>query len=168
MAPPESVDINVFAAPDVNYKDNLLAVNYALDMVENRADSIYIIESPRLSTDTTKATATQASEAIEESGIDSSYAATYWPWIQIEDPTSNKFIYISPTAEVVKNIALTDNIAYSWYAPAGLNRGQVNCIRADVQLSRDDRDTLYDANINPINTVAQQGVTIQGQKTLQI
>jgi hypothetical protein len=168
MAPPESVDINVFAAPDVNYYDNLLAVNYALDMVENRADSIYIIESPRLSTDTTKATATQASEAIEESGIDSSYAATYWPWIQIEDPTSNKFIYISPTAEVVKNIALTDNIAYSWYAPAGLNRGQVNCIRADVQLSRDDRDTLYDANINPINTVAQQGVTIQGQKTLQI
>ena len=168
MAPPESVDINVFAAPDVNYMDNLLAVNYALDMVENRADSIYVIESPRLSTDTTKATATQASEAIEESGIDSSYAATYWPWIQIEDPTSNKFIYISPTAEVVKNIALTDNIAYSWYAPAGLNRGQVNCVRADVQLSRDDRDTLYDANINPINTVAQQGVTIQGQKTLQI
>ena len=168
MAPPESVDINVFAAPDVNYSDNLLAVNYALDMVEARADSIYIIESPRLSTDTTKATATDAAAAIEESGIDSSYAATYWPWIQIEDPTSNKYIYISPTAEVVKNIALTDNIAYSWFAPAGLNRGQVTCIRADVQLSRDDRDTLYDANINPINTVAQQGVTIQGQKTLQI
>jgi hypothetical protein len=168
MAPPESVDINVFAAPDVNYTDNLNAVNYCLTMVEDRADSIYVIESPRLSTDSAKATASQAAAAVEESGIDSSYAATYWPWIQIEDPTSNKFIYISPTAEVVKNIALTDNIAYSWYAPAGLNRGQVTCVRADINLSRDDRDTLYDANINPINTVAQQGVTIQGQKTMQI
>ncbi len=168
MAPPESVDINVFAAPDVNYSDNLNAVNYCLTMVEDRADSIYVIESPRLSTDSAKATASQAAAAVEESGIDSSYAATYWPWIQIEDPTSNKFIYISPTAEVVKNIALTDNIAYSWYAPAGLNRGQVTCVRADINLSRDDRDTLYDANINPINTVAQQGVTIQGQKTMQI
>jgi len=168
MAPPESVDINVFAAPDVNYTDNLNAVNYCLTMIEDRADSIYIIESPRLSTDTAKATAIEAASAVEASGIDSSYAATYWPWIQIEDPSSNKFIYISPTAEVVKNIALTDNIAYAWYAPAGLNRGQVTCVRADINLSRDDRDTLYDANINPINTVAQQGVTIQGQKTMQI
>lgn len=168
MAPPESVDINVFAAPDVNYNDNLGAVGYALSMIENRADSIYIIDSPRLSTDSTKATAVDAANAIQASAIDSSYAATYWPWIQIEDPTSNKFIYISPTAEVVRNIALTDNIAYQWFAPAGLSRGQVNCVRADINLSRDDRDTLYDANINPINTVAQQGVTIQGQKTLQI
>lgn len=168
MAPPESVDINVFAAPDVNYKDHLKAVNYGLSMVEERADSIYIIESPRLSTDTLKATAVDAATEIQASAIDSSYAATYWPWIQIEDPTSNKYIYISPTAEVVKSIALTDNIAYQWFAPAGINRGQVTCIRADINLSRDDRDTLYDANINPINTIAQQGVSIQGQKTLQI
>jgi hypothetical protein len=168
MAPPESVDINIFAAPDVNYQDHLTAVNYALSMVEQRADSLYIIESPRLSTDTLKATSIDAANAIQASAIDSSYAATYWPWIQIEDPTSNKFIYISPTAEVVRNIALTDNVAYQWFAPAGLSRGQVNCVRADINLSRDDRDTLYDVNINPINTVAQQGVTIQGQKTLQI
>jgi hypothetical protein len=168
MAPPESVDINVFAAPDVNYTDNLGAVSYALSMIENRADSIYIIDSPRISTDTSKGTAVDAANAIQASAIDSSYAATYWPWIQIADPTSNKFIYISPTAEVVRNIALTDNVAYQWFAPAGLSRGQVNCVRADINLSRDDRDTLYDANINPINTVAQQGVTIQGQKTLQI
>ena len=168
MAPPESVDINVFAAPDVNLYDDLVAVNYALTMVEDRADSMYIIETPRISTDTVKATAIEAAAIVEESGIDSSYAATYWPWIQIEDPSSSRYIFISPTAEVVKNIALTDNIAYAWYAPAGLTRGQVNCIRADINLSRDDRDTLYDANINPINTVAQQGVTIQGQKTMQI
>lgn len=168
MSPPETVDINIFATPDINYKDNLGAVNYSLSMVEQRADSLYIIDSPRISTDSVKATAIDAANEIQASAIDSSYAATYWPWIQIEDPTSNKYIYISPTAEVVRNIALTDNVAYQWFAPAGLSRGQVNCVRADINLSRDDRDTLYDANINPINTVAQQGVTIQGQKTLQI
>lgn len=168
MAPPETVDINIFATPDINYENNLGAVNYSLSMVEQRADSIYIIDSPRISTDTLKGTAVEAANAIQASAINSSYAATYWPWIQIEDPTSNKYIYISPTAEVVRNIALTDNVAYQWFAPAGISRGQVNCIRADINLSRDDRDTLYDANINPINTVAQQGVSIQGQKTLQI
>ncbi len=168
MAPPESVDINVFATPDINYQDELNAVSYSLEMVEGRADSIYIIDSPRISTSTVKGTSIEASEAIQESGIDSSYAATYWPWIQIEDPISYKYIYISPTAEVIKSIAYTDNTAYSWFAPAGSNRGQVSCVKADINLSRDDRDTLYDANINPINTTAQQGVSIQGQKTLQV
>jgi hypothetical protein len=54
MAPPESVDINVFAAPDVNYSDNLNAVNYCLTMIEDSGDSIYIIESTRLSYENAK------------------------------------------------------------------------------------------------------------------
>jgi phage tail sheath protein FI len=65
--------------------------------------------------------------------------------------------------------AFNDASGAEWFAPAGLNRGGIgSVIRAEKRLSADDRDTLYDANINPINTVAQQGVTIQGQKTLQI
>lgn len=44
----------------------------------------------------------------------------------------------------------------------------MQCIKADVKLTRDDRDNLYDVSINPINTTISEGVTIQGQKTLQI
>lgn len=166
----EAVDINVMAVPGIEYSNNETLCKYALALVEDRADTIYIMDSPRISTDTVKGTATAVVDALAETAIDSNYAATYWPWIQINDAATAKYVYIAPTAEVVKSIALTDNIAYPWYAPAGLIRGKMsaNVIRADIRLTRDDRDILYDGRVNPINTTLQDGVHILGQKTLQI
>jgi hypothetical protein len=167
---PEEVDINLFATPGINYSENEEVVKYALGKIEDRADTLYIIDSPRLSDTTTKGTPEEAVLTLQDTGIDSNYSATYWPWVQIEDQTSGKFVYIAPTAEVVKSIALTDNVAFPWFAPAGINRGTTssNVRRADVKLSQSQRDTLYEGRVNPIATFVQQGVVIYGQKTLQI
>ena len=131
---------------------------------------LYIIDSPRLTTSVAKGTPEEAVLGMQDTGIDSNYAATYWPWVQIEDQTSGQFVYLAPTAEVVKSIALTDNVAFPWFAPAGINRGTVgdSVRRADIKLSQNDRDTLYEGRINPIATFVQNGVVIYGQKTLQI
>jgi phage tail sheath protein FI len=64
-------------------------------------------------------------------------------------------------------MALTDNVSFPWFAPAGFNRGLADVIRAQLRLTQLDRDTLYESNINPIATFTQQGVVIYGQKTLQ-
>jgi hypothetical protein len=167
MAVPETVDINLFATPDCDWYNHYTAVDYGLSMIQNRADAVYVIDSPRYASDGSQDTAAIATD-LQGVGLDSNYAATYWPWIQIFDPTFQQFVFTSPTAQVVKSIALTDNVAYPWFAPAGLTRGKVDCVKADVKLTRDDRDNLYDVNINPINTTIQEGVTIQGQKTLQV
>ncbi len=168
MAAPEAIDINIFSTPGINFSDNLTLVNYGLEMVETRGDSFYIIDSPRVSTSLVKGTATEVVDLLDSTGIDSNCAGTYWPWIQINDAATAQFVYIAPTAEVVKSIAYTDNVAYPWFVPGGKNRGQVQCERADVRLTRDDRDVLYQGRINPINTTIQDGVLIWGQKTLQI
>jgi phage tail sheath protein FI len=161
---PEAVDINLFALPGVNFYDSANSVRYALNMVEERADSLYIIDAP------------QSSDALESdivvselasTGIDSNYAATYWPWVQILDQNLNQYVYIAPTAQVVQSIAYTDNVSYPWFAPAGFNRGLMNVTKAQLKLTKTDRDTLYDQRINPIATFVQQGVVIFGQKTLQ-
>ena len=54
----------------------------------------------------------------------------------------------------------TDNVAAPWFAPAGLNRGLAGAgiIRADIKLTRNDRDTLYNGRVNPIATFVQQGL----------
>ncbi len=170
MSNPEIVDINLFALPGINYKDHEAVVKYGLTMVENRADSIYIVDSPRISDSSAKGTASEAVSDLQDTGIDSNYAATYWPWIQINDANFNKFVYVSPTMEVVRAIALTDNVAYPWFAPAGFNRGVVSNLvqKADIKLTQTDRDTLYQDRINPISTFVQQGIVIFGQKTLQV
>jgi len=92
----------------------------------------------------------------------------YWPWVQINDTDNNVFIYVPPTRDVVRNIALTDNIAFPWFAVAGVQRGDVDAIKARVKLTQTDRDDLYDGRINPIATFASEGVKIWGNKTLQV
>lgn len=170
MANPEVVDINVFATPGVDFSNNNTIVRYALDIIEDRTDAIYVIDSPRLTSGSVKGTPEEVVSRLEATGIDSNYAATYWPWIQIADPNSGKYTYQAPTMMAVQTYALTDNIAAPWFAPAGLNRGLAGpqVIRADIRLNNNQRDTLYQGRVNPIATFVQQGVVIWGQKTLQV
>lgn len=167
---PEVVDINVFATPGIDFENNLELINYGLTMVETRTDSIYIIDSPRLTVGEEKGTAEQIASILDSTGIDTNYAATYWPWVQVQDPNTGRYSYQSPTLMVVKTLAYTDNVAAPWFAPAGINRGLASSsiIRADIRLSKEERDILYQARVNPIATFIQQGVVVWGQKTLQV
>jgi hypothetical protein len=174
---PEAVNINVFTTPGIDYVNNSNLVEAAIDMVEtDRADSIYIATTPDFNlflptyTDITEGLIypDEVVENLENTGIDSNYTATYYPWLLTRDTFNNTQIYIPPTAEVTKNLALTDNIAFPWFASAGYTRGLVNSIKARRKLTQDDRDTLYKGRINPIATFSDVGTVIWGNKTLQI
>ena len=67
----------------------------------------------------------------------------------------------------MRNIALTDNISFPWFASAGYTRGIVNAVKARKKLTLDERDTLYAGRINPIATYSDVGTIIWGNKTLQ-
>lgn len=166
FANPEQVTINLFATPGINFSDNNGLINEGINLVEVlRADSLYIIDAPDLSD--TPALAQDIVDLLDTTEIDSSYSAIYYPWIQIRDSVNNQNVYIPPTAEVVKSIAYNDNVAFPWFAPAGLQRGVTDAKRARRKLSQDERDTMYDGRINPMATFPETGVAIFGQKTLQ-
>lgn len=170
FANPEVTDINLFATPGVDFSNNEDIIKYTLDTIESRADSLYIIDAPRISTSAEKGTPEDVVSRLESTGIDSNYAATYWPWVQLKDPNTGKYSYQSPTFMVVKSMALTDNISAPWFAPAGMNRGLAGSavVRADIRLTQIQKDTLYQGRLNPIVNNTQQGVIIWGQKTLQV
>lgn len=163
---PEAVDINLFATPGIDWSNNGALVSNAIDMIENdRADSLYVINAPGPEFITT---ATDIAAELDNMSIDSNYSATYWPWIQVKDTDNSTQLYIPPTGEVLKNIALTDNVSYPWFAPAGYSRGLVNAIKATKKLTLDERDELYKYRINPIATFADTGTIVWGNKTLQV
>ena len=177
FANPESTNINIFATPGIDYVNNSNLVEEAIDMVETeRADSIYIATTPDFNLflpsyqdiEEGLIYPQQVVDNLENTGIDSNYTATYYPWVLTRDAVNNTQIYIPPTSEVVKNLALTDNIAFPWFASAGYTRGLVNAIRARRKLTQDDRDTLYKGRINPIATFSDVGTVIWGNKTMQI
>ena len=177
FANPEAVNINIFVTPGVDYVNNSNLVEEAIDMIEtDRADSIYICTTPdynmfvpnTASFETDFIYPEEAVDNLEETDIDSNYTATYYPWILVRDSANNTQIYIPPTSEVVRNLALTDNIAFPWFATAGYTRGLVNSVKARKKLTQDDRDTLYQGRLNPIATFSDVGTVIWGNKTLQV
>ena len=182
FANPEAVNINVLATPGIDWSNNNYIVQETIDMVEQeRADSVYIVTAPdNVTYDTTDATSAfgfnQATvdspdaliSLLDAADIDSNYTATYWPWIQERDTENTVNVWLPPTLEVVRNIALTDNITFPWYAVAGYNRGLTNAIKARTKLTETDRDTLYEGRVNPIATFSDVGVVIWGNKNMQV
>jgi hypothetical protein len=163
---PEAVDINVFTTPGIDFLNHSSLVNQSIDMIEtDRADSLYIMNAPGPSYTTD---AEEVVNILDGAAIDSNYSATYWPWIQVRDTDNATQLFIPPTGEVLKNIALTDNVSYPWFAVAGYSRGLVNAIKANKKLTLDERDELYKNRINPIATFSDTGTIIWGNKTLQV
>lgn len=173
FANPESVDINLFATPGIDYVNNRLLVEEAISMIEEeRADSLYVVTTPDKPMGAgdfidEMYTAEDVVYNLEDSEINSNYACTYYPWVKYLDQDNNQYVFLPPTKDVVRNMAQTDNTAYPWFAPAGYSRGDVDCVRARYITKLADEDALYAAGINPIKTFAQEGCKVWGQKTMQ-
>jgi hypothetical protein len=165
---PEAININIFATPGIDNFDNSNLIEATIEMIEEeRADSLYIMTTP----DTDLAGDAMGVEDVTDflDGMyDSNYSCTYWPWIQVNDTENNVYIFMPPTRDVVRNIALTDNIAFPWFAVAGIQRGDVDAIQARKKLTLSERDVLYENRINPIATFTSDGIKIWGNKTLQV
>jgi hypothetical protein len=174
---PEEIAINILATPGIDILNNTDLVRDAIEVVEEkRLDAIYLPTLPDIKllnnnnpSDTESwYYAEDIVSELENTDIDSNYTAVYYPWIQITDTENNANLYIPPTAEVVRNLAYTDNVAFPWFATAGYNRGLVKCNRARIVLDQEARDVLYPGRINPLATYSDVGVVIWGNRNLQI
>ena len=174
---PEEIAINILATPGIDMLNNTDLVRDAIEVVEEkRLDAIYLPTLPDIKllnnnnpSDTESwYYAEDIVSELENTDIDSNYTAVYYPWIQITDTDNNANLYIPPTAEVVRNMAYTDNVAFPWFATAGYNRGLVKCNRARIVLDQEARDVLYPGRINPLATYSDVGVVIWGNRNLQV
>lgn len=174
FANPKTIDINVLVTPGIDYVNNNLLVQEVIDMVENeRADSIYVVTTPDKpfgSSDNISDmyTPEEAVSNLESSDIDSNYTCSYYPSVQYYDEDNNVYVFVPATKDAVRNFALTDNVSYPWFAPAGLERGSVDAEKPKKYLKLSEQDTLYEGRINFINSFAQDGFKIWGQKNFQI
>lgn len=160
----DQFDMNLLVTPGITIANHSSVVNKALDIAETRGDTFYIadpvIQNQGIGT---------AIAAVSDSGIDSSYIGTYWPWVKIIDTDRNKPVWVPPSVVLPNIYAYNDNVAFEWFAPAGLNRGGITeAVDVELKLSFAQRDSLYESKINPIATFPGQGICVWGQKTLQV
>lgn len=168
FANPQDIDINIFATPGINWHDNTLLTEEIIDIIEDNedgrgGDALYVMAAP--GPESNVITAQDAVYAFDVADINSSYACTYFPWIMYYDSSNKRYINLPVTKDVIKNMAATDNKSFPWFAPAGTERGKVNCVKAVYKTTLADEDMLYNATINPVKSFAQDGVIIWGNKT---
>ena len=100
--------------------------------------------------------------------INSSYAAVYWPWVQVFNSFAAAEEWYDPSIFAARQCAFTDAVSEPWFAPAGFRRGRLTKpTDTEVKLNQGDRDALYDSSINPISNDPTTGITIFGQRTTQ-
>lgn len=165
FANPQDIDINIFATPGIDWYNNRLLTEDAIDIIEDAddgrgGDALYIINSPKY------LDYNELVDELESSEINTSYGATYYPWVKYYDTANKKYLDLPVTKDVVRNLAMTDNKSFPWFAPAGIDRGSVNCVQALHKTTLAEEDDLYEGRINPIKTFAKDGVKIWGNKTL--
>jgi hypothetical protein len=117
--------------------------------------------------------------AVEDNDIGAAsfdeYMAMFYPWGFTSDNFGNNVV-IPPSHMMLRVIALNDQVAYPWFAPAGVRRGGITNATAvgyvnsegefrSVALNTGQRDTLYETKVNPITFFTGTGLVNYGQKT---
>lgn len=163
---PEQIYINLFATPGLNFSKHEPLVREAVDMIEReRGDALYIIDAPDYQGE---GLITNVITDLDTVRMDTSYGCTYFPYIKMRDNQNGANVWVAPTGEVLKNMAYTDKVKQPWFAVAGIERGLTSADDARKKLNDAERGELYKNRINPMAHFPGVGVSIWGNKTLQV
>lgn len=161
LANQDDYKYNLIVAPGLTKQSHSSPLTTMVDTSQQRGDNLSVIDL--------RDYGSEINPVVNgASSVDSSYAATYWPWVQTIDPDLGSQVWVPASTMMPGVFAFNDTAGEAWFAPAGLSRGSMNTVlRAERKLTNGNRDTLYQANINPIATFPNVGVVVFGQKTLQ-
>ena len=103
------------------------------------------------------------------------YLGMFYPSLFTSDNAGNNVV-VPPSHGILRTLALSDQVSFPWFAPAGTRRGGITNASAagfidaegefkSIALNEGQRDTLYSNNINPITFLTGAGLVNFGQKT---
>jgi hypothetical protein len=166
LANKDAYNFNFITAPglvgdETYFNDHYSVVTQLNTMVQERGDSMAVIDIVGYGSNIVPVT----SNALN---FDTSYVATYWPWLKTIDPNLGTQVWVPASTMIPGVYAFNDNVAAPWFAPAGINRGVMSTVtQTERVLTQGNRDLLYENNVNAIATFPNTGVVVFGQKTLQ-
>lgn len=175
MGSKDDADITLLTIPGIR---NSVITDYTISAVENRFDTLYLMDIEERdsynvvltgSYDGATVSITNTINAFSNRGLNTSFAAAYFPDINI--PFQGSTTRVPPSVGVLGAFAYNDRVSYPWFAPAGANRGVITTVgSAATQIKQGTlADSIYDAHINPILDITSNSdrkLVIYGQRTL--
>jgi phage tail sheath protein FI len=152
---------NILLTPGLYNADYTSQATSIISNTQNRGDNLYVLDLVKYGQTVTSVTGQAKSR-------NTSYAASYWPWVQVIDPDTGTQVWVPASTVMGGVFAYNDAVSDPWFAPAGINRGGLGqVVRPERKLAQSTRDTLYTSKVNPIASFPGTGVVVYGQKTLQ-
>jgi len=160
----DTVDLGLlFSYPDANGSD---VIAEDLISIANARKDIVAFVSPPI--EDSQGSSTPATDVLAwANGItSSSYAVIDSGAVYVYDKYNDTFRWIGAGGHLAGLCANADNVADSWFSPAGVNRGQLLGVsKLAYNPVKADRDALYKARVNPIVSLPGQGTILFGDKT---
>ena len=160
----EAVDVNLIMAAKAT---STLATNL-ITIVEKRKDALVFISPERSDVVGAADSNTQTTNvknffdllpSTSFAVFDSGYKYQY-------DRFNDVFRYVPLNGDIAGVTAFTESVADAFFSPAGFTRGQIRgAVKLAYEPNKDQRDTLYKARINPVNSFPGQGTVLFGDKT---
>ena len=157
----ENYKFKTLVVPGLNQDTHASTIDTLITNTTARGDSFFVLDLEVWGESVTNVT--------DEAGdLDSSFAAAYWPWVQVFSSELNRNVWCPASTVIPGLYSKNDSLAAPWFAPAGETRGKLGRLITGVEkkLSKGNRDTLYSNKVNPIASFPE-GILVFGQKTLQ-
>ena len=152
---------NILLTPGLYNEDYTSQATSIISNTQSRGDNLYILDLVKYGQSVSSVTGQAKSR-------NTSYAASYWPWVQVLDPDTGTQVWVPASTVMGGVFAYNDAVSDPWFAPAGINRGGLGqVVRPERKLAQATRDELYTSKVNPIASFPGTGVVVYGQKTLQ-
>ncbi len=131
----EEYSFNIISAPGLVYSfaDHGTQLDGIISLAETRGDCIAVVDLVDYGS--------TVSHTTGQAGLlNSSYAASYWPWLQMQSATG-KNEWVPASVAIPGVYAFTDNSSAPWFAPAGLVPPMIrftSTVSASASKSNDD------------------------------
>ncbi len=100
--------------------------------------------------------------------LDNNAAGAYFPNVVMDDSVNRRRVTVPASIAAVAALSYNDRVKFPWFAPAGFDRGSLSfVVMTSVRVNQGDRNTLFDANINPIVKFPGANYVFFSQNTLQ-
>lgn len=156
----EEVSVNILI--NAGYADPSVQLRM-IEIAEDRDDCFAVLDLPSDKQLTQEAVNYRRNVL----NANSSYAAIYGPDLRVRDTREARDLFVPPSGHIAGVYARTDRVANTWFAPAGVNRGQLNVQGVKHVYKQGHRDIFAENQINPVRFMSGQGIVVWGAETLQ-
>jgi phage tail sheath protein FI len=101
---------------------------------------------------------------VDKAGYDSKYAAMYWPWIKVLDPSTGQSLMVPPSGHVAGIWGRNDDARGVHKAPA--NEVVRGAVALELQITKPEHDLLNPVGINCLRAFPGRGIRVWGARTL--